>query len=284
MISLVNCQKKYNDFTLDISLEIPAGRVTGLLGRNGAGKTTTLKAILGLIRPDGGEVRVFDKDPREFSCQDKEALGVALSYSGINEEFKVETIILILRKMYPQFDETAFRRICELQEIPLDKPVRSFSTGMKAKLKVIIAVTHNAKLLVLDEPTAGLDVIARNEILDLLRYYLTEDEERTVLISSHISTDLEGFCDDVYLIDNGRLVFHEDTDTILNQYGVLKLSSAEYDAIEKEYLIASRKESYGYACLTKEKQYFLDNYPGIVVENGSLDSVIILMLGKEQFS
>ena len=183
-----------------------------------------------------------------------------------------------------RFAAKDFRLLCKQQEIPLRKPIRSFSTGMKAKLKVIIAVTHNAKLLVLDEPTAGLDVIARNEILDLLRYYLTEDEERTVLISSHISTDLEGFCDDVYLIDNGRLVFHEDTDTILNQYGVLKLSSAEYDAIEKEYLIASRKESYGYACLTKEKQYFLDNYPGIVVENGSLDSVIILMLGKEQFS
>ncbi|MBR7020543.1 MAG: ABC transporter ATP-binding protein [Lachnospiraceae bacterium] len=284
MISLVNCQKKYNDFTLDISLEIPAGRVTGLLGRNGAGKSTTLKAILGLIRPSGGEVRVFDKNPREFSCQDKEALGVALSYSGFNEDFSVESVISVLRKMYPQFDEASFRLLCKQQEIPLRKPIRSFSTGMKAKLKVIIAVTHNAKLLVLDEPTAGLDVIARNEILDLLRNYLAEDEERTVLISSHISSDLEGFCDDVCLIDNGRLVFHEDTDTILQSYGVLKLSSEEYGKIEKEYLLASRKESFGYACLTKEKQYFLDNYPGIVVENGSLDSVIILMLGKEQFS
>ena len=152
---------------------------------------------------------------------------------------------------------------------------------MKAKLKVILAITHKAKLLVLDEPTAGLDVIARNEIFDLLRYYLVEDEDRSVLISSHISTDLEGFCDDVYLIDDGKLVLHEDTDAILHQYGVLKLSSEEYDAIEKQYLTVSRKESYGYACLTKEKQFYLDNYPNIVIENGSLDSVIILMLGKE---
>ena len=152
---------------------------------------------------------------------------------------------------------------------------------MKAKLKVIIAIPHNARLLVLDEPTAGLDVIARSEILDLLRYYLVEDEERSVLISSHISTDLEGFCDDVYLIDDGKLVLHEDTDTILHQYGVLKVSCEQYDRIEKEYLLASRKEAFGYICLTKEKQYFLENYPDIVVENGSLDSVIILMLGRD---
>lgn len=281
MISLTDCQKNYKDFSLNISLEIPAGRVTGLIGRNGAGKSTTIKAILGLIKPDAGVVCVLGKNPREFSATDKEALGVVLSYSGLNEEFRVTSIIEILKKMYPQFDETAFLRLCELQEIPLKKPIRSFSTGMKAKLKMIIAITHKAKLLVLDEPTAGLDVIARNEILDLLRYYLTEDDERSVLISSHISTDLEGFCDDVYLIDNGKLVLHEDTDSILNQYGVLKVSSEEYNTIEKEYLLASRKEAFGYVCLTKEKQYFLDNYPKIVVENGSLDSVIILMLGRE---
>ena len=281
MISLTDCQKNYKDFSLDISLEIPAGRVTGLIGRNGAGKSTTIKAILGLIKPDAGEVCVLGKNPREFTAGDKEALGVVLSYSGLNEEFRVSSIIEILKKMYPQFDEAAFLRLCELQEIPLKKPIRSFSTGMKAKLKMIIAITHKAKLLVLDEPTAGLDVIARNEILDLLRYYLTEDDERSVLISSHISTDLEGFCDDVYLIDNGKLVLHEDTDSILNQYGVLKVSSEEYNTIEKEYLLASRKEAFGYVCLTKEKQYFLDNYPKIVVENGSLDSVIILMLGRE---
>ena len=281
MITLHNCQKNYKDFSLDLSLEIPSGRVTGLIGRNGAGKSTTIKAILGLIKPDGGEVRVLGKNPREFVASDKESLGVALSYSGLNEEFNVLSIIEILQKMYPQFNRASFLRFCELQQIPLKKPVRSFSTGMKAKLKVIIAITHNARLLVLDEPTAGLDVIARSEILDLLRYYLVEDEERSVLISSHISTDLEGFCDDVYLIDDGKLVLHEETDTILHQYGVLKVSSEQYDRIEKEYLLASRKEAFGYICLTKEKQYFLENYQDIVVENGSLDSVIILMLGRE---
>ena len=281
MISLHNCQKKYKDFSLDISLEIPSGRVTGLLGRNGAGKSTTIKAILGLIKPDGGEASLFGKDPREFTAADKEALGVVLSYSGFDGEFRVESLICILRKMYPQFDEPAFRRLCEQQEIPLKKPIKSFSTGMTAKLKVIIAITHNAKLLVLDEPTAGLDVIARTEILDLLRSYLAEDDDRSALISSHISTDLEGFCDDVYLIENGEIILHEDTDTILSQYGALKVSDAEYDTLDKEFLHASRKEAFGYVCLTKEKQYYLDNYPNIVVENGSLDSVIILMLGKE---
>ena len=281
MISLNHFQKNYKDFALDVSLEIPAGRVTGLLGRNGAGKSTTIKAVLGLIKADGGVAEVFGKNPREFVPKDKEAIGAALSYSGLNEQLKVSHIIDILRQMYPRFDEAAFRSLCEAQHLPLDKPVKTFSTGMRAKLRVLMAITHEAKLLVLDEPTAGLDVVARTEILDLLRNYLAEDPERSVLISSHISSDLEGFCDDIYLIDDGKNVLHEDTDVILGQYGVLRVSAADYEKLERQYILASRKEAFGYICLTREKQYFLDNYPNLVIENGSLDSVIIIMLGGE---
>ena len=184
--------------------------------------------------------------------------------------------------MYTDFDEAFFREKCEAMGVTLKKKFAELSNGMKARLRILLTISHKAKLLVLDEPTAGMDVIARNEVLDLLREYLAQDSERSVLISSHISSDLEGFCDDVYLIEQGEIVLHEDTDTILGQYGVLKLSEDELRNVDQQYIVAYKKEAFGYACLTKEKQYFIDNYPGIVVENGSLDSTLILMLGGEQ--
>ncbi len=282
MVTLNNCRKHYKNFDLNITMQIPAGTVTGLIGRNGAGKSTTIKAILGLVRPDEGEVRVLDKNPRRFTPRDKEAVGAVIGGNLLGEGVTTETVIAIFRKMYRDFDETYFREKCEAMGLPLKKPFSEFSNGMKARLRILLAISHKAKLLVLDEPTAGMDVIARNEVLDLLREYLAQDSERSVLISSHISSDLEGFCDDVYLIDRGEIVLHEDTDTILGQYGVLKLSENEFREVGQQYIVAYKKEAFGYACLTKEKQYFIDNYPGIVVENGSLDSTLILMLGGKQ--
>jgi len=155
-------------------------------------------------------------------------------------------------------------------------------TGMKAKLKVLCALTHKAKFLLLDEPTAGLDVMARESILNLFREYMEEDGERTILISSHISSDLEGLCDDIYMIHEGRIIFHEDTDVLLNQYGLLKVDEKQFEELDKRYLLKKRKEHYGYACLTKEKQYYIENYPDIVVEKGTVDELIAMMIGGNE--
>ena len=279
MIKLTNLQKKYNDFSLNVSLEVPAGTVTGLIGKNGAGKSTTIKAILGLIRPNGGEIEVLGKDPKNFTSKDKESIGVALSDSGFSMQLNLEDVTRILKRLYHEFDEKSFREQCKNQGLPFNKLLKDFSTGMKAKLRVLVAISHNAKLLVLDEPTSGLDVLARNDILDMLRDYLAKDSERTILISSHISSDLEGLCDDIYMIDHGKILLHEDTDTILGQYGVLKVSAEEYEKLDKQYLLAKKQESFGYSCLTNEKQYYLDNYPNIVLENGNIDQMIMIMLG-----
>ena len=279
MIKITNLQKNYKDFSLNVSLEVPAGTVTGLIGKNGAGKSTTIKSILGLIKRDGGTVEVLGKDPRNFTPQDKVKLGVALSDSGFSMQLNLEDITRILKRLYHEFDEKSFREQCKNQGLPFNKLLKDFSTGMKAKLRVLVAISHNAKLLVLDEPTSGLDVLARNEILDMLRDYLAKDNERTILISSHISSDLEGLCDDIYMIDHGKILLHEDTDTILGQYGVLMVSAEEYEKLDKQYLLAKKQESFGYSCLTNEKQYYLDNYPNIVLENGNIDQMIMIMLG-----
>lgn len=279
MIVIENLEKHYDNFTLHMTLQVPPGTITGLIGKNGAGKSTTIKSILGLIRPDAGFVKVFGKDARSLSGADKEEIGVAFSDSGFSQYLHVEDVIRIMKKMYRAFDEKFFREQCKLQELPLDKEIREFSTGMKAKLRVLSAISHRAKLLILDEPTSGLDVLARNDILDMLRKYMEEDSERSILISSHISSDLESLCDDIYMIDKGQVLLHEDTDVILGNYGVLKVSDADFEKLDKQYLLSQKKESFGYSCLTNEKQYYLDNYPNIVIENGAIDSMIVMMLG-----
>ena len=279
MIKLTNLQKKYGDFELNVSMEIPAGTVVGLIGKNGAGKSTTIKAILGLIYPDGGSVEVFGKTPFEFKKKEKEAIGAALSDSGFSMMLNAEDVVHILKKMYSDFDESNFRKCCSEQGLDMRKKIKDYSGGMKAKLRVITAISHKAKLLVLDEPTSGLDVVARNEILDMFRSYLEEDNERSILISSHISSDLEGLCDVLYMIHNGRILLREDTDVIMGRYGILRVSEERYNTLDKKYLLASKKEGFGYSCLTNEKQFYLENYPDVVMENGNIDNIIIMMLG-----
>lgn len=157
-----------------------------------------------------------------------------------------------------------------------------FSTGMKAKLKALIALSHNAKVLILDEPTAGLDVVARDELLDMLREYMEQHEDACMLVSSHISSDLEGLCDDLYMIHDGNIVMHEDTDVLLSDYALLKMDERQYADLDKRYLLRRRKEPYGWAVLTNQKQFYMENYPGLAVEKGSIDDVIMMMIRGEK--
>ena len=165
----------------------------------------------------------------------------------------------------------------------LSECILEFSTGMKVKLKVLVAISHNAKLLLLDEPTAGLDVIARDELLEMLREFLEKDEERSILISSHISSDLESLCDDLYMIHDGKIILHEDTDVLLSDYALLKVDAEQYSKLDKQFILRSKKETYGYSCLTNQKQYYMENYPKIAIEKGTIDEVITMMIrGTEQ--
>ena len=151
---------------------------------------------------------------------------------------------------------------------------------MKRRLQVVAALSHNAELLIMDEPTAGMDVIARDELLAMLREYM-KTEGRSVLISSHISGDLEGICDDIYMIDGGKVIFHEETDVLLDQYGILKVTKEQYETLDKSFILRQREEEFGVSCLTKEKQFYLENYPDVVVEKGSVDGVMTMMIRGE---
>ena len=279
MISIENLVKKYDGFELNISLEIPSGKVSGLVGKNGAGKSTTIKSILGLVKPNSGKVVLMGKDVTDITARDKQKLGVALSESGFSGYLTVKDVIDIMKNMYQDFNADSFRKLCRKFDLPMDKRIKDFSTGMKAKLRVLTALSHKARLLIMDEPTSGLDVEARNEILDMLRDYLVENEDCSILISSHISSDLEGLCDDIYLIHKGRIILHEDTDKILSNYGILKMDGETYEKMDRSHILEAKKESYGYHCLSDEKQYYVENYPGIVVENSGIDDLILMLTG-----
>ncbi len=274
MLKIEKLQKNYKSFSLDCSIELKPGRIAGLIGPNGSGKSTTFKAVLGLIRADGGRVELFGKNVSELSISDREKIGVALSDSGFSGYLCIKDILPVIQAMYKDFDRAYFDKYIKEFKLPMDKKIRTFSTGMKAKLKVLIALSHKAKLLILDEPTAGLDVIARDRILDIIREYMSLDDERAVLISSHISSDLETLCDEIYMINNGKIVLKEETDKLLDSYAILKLSEKQYELIDKEYLLAVRKESYGYRCMTGEKQFYMENYPEVVIEKGSIDELL----------
>lgn len=281
MIKLEHVEKQYKNFHLDCSMEVQEGMVTGLIGPNGAGKSTTFRLLTGLARPDAGQIRMFGKELSQLTVNDRRKIGVVWSDSGFSGYLMGKDLIPMLKSMYPAFEEDWFRKKCEEFHLPMDKKLKDFSTGMKAKLKVLSAIANeDARLLMLDEPTAGMDVMVREQILDLLREFMIPGD-RSILISSHISSDLEGFCDDIYLMNQGKIVLHEDTDTLLEQYGILKVTPEQYNTLDKEYLLWVKKEDYGYSCLTGQRDFYQENWPQIAVEKGSIDQVMTMMVKGE---
>ena len=282
MLKIEHLKKQYGNFSLDCSLEVKRGYITGLIGQNGAGKSTTFKAVLGLISADGGKINILGKDLREFTAEDKESLGVVLSDSGFGGYLTIKDLIPIMKSLYKSFDNSFFMDQARRFQLPTDKKINDFSTGMKAKLKVLIAISHDARLLILDEPTLGLDVIARDELLEMLRKFMEENEERSIFISSHISSDLETLCDDIYMIHEGKVIFHEDTDVLLSDYALLKVTEEQFSQIDKQYILRFKKEAYGYSCLTRQKQYYIENYPEVAIDQGTIDEVILMMIRGEK--
>ena len=281
MLEVRGLKKTYPGFALNCSLDVKKGNITGIVGENGAGKSTLFKTILKLVYAEQGTIKLFGKDLNEIEEKDFEKIGTVLADTGFNNYLTVRDTQKILRQFYPAFDEERFMNGCRKFNLDPAKKIIELSTGMKAKLKVLTAITHQADFLILDEPTTGLDVMARDEVLEMLRDYMVEKEDRAILISSHISSDLESLCDDIYMIHKGNIILHEDADTLMDSYGILKVSVSEYEKLDKQYLLKRKKESFGYSCLTNQIRYYQENYPETVVEKAHIDDVIIFMAKGE---
>lgn len=273
-LSIRNLTKRYKDFTLDnISLELPGGCVMGLIGENGAGKSTTIKAITGAVRPDEGKIFVLGSDIKdEEYIRRKEEIGVVMDEACFPDVLTPAQVNEVMKKIYVNWQEDTYDQFLKKFDLPLKKTFKEFSKGMKMKLSIAVALSHGAKLLILDEATSGLDPIVRDEILEVFNDF-TRDEEHSILISSHIVSDLEKICDYIAFIHKGKLLFCEEKDILQEQYGLLSISARDFEAIDPEAVISSRNTGYGVEALVRR-----DMIPeGIRLEKAGIENIMIAM-------
>lgn len=277
MLSVQNLQQHYPNFNLNVSFEVPNGEVVGLIGRNGAGKSTTFRAILNLIQPASGQLTLFDTPVDQLTPAQKQQIGTTFVDSFFAENFTINQLAKILKASYQNFDAQTFLQACEAQHLPLAKPTKAFSTGMKAKLKLLVAMSHQAQFLLLDEPTSGLDVVMRQSLLAMLQDYLDADAKRSVLLSSHISTDLETLCDRVIVLDQGQIRLQATIDDIQTHYATLKLTEAQYAQVKADHLLAAKPAPFGYLAVSDQRQYYQENYPQLAMAATTLDDLLVVL-------
>ena len=281
-IKVKDLNKKYEGFELkNISFEIPEGSIVGLIGENGAGKTTTIKSILNIIKSDG-EIQVFGKDIRQNEKEIKSKLGVVLDDSFLSEYLTPKKINSIMKNFYNIWDKELFENYIKLFKLPENKMIKDFSSGMKMKLKIATAISHKPQILILDEPTSGLDPIVRNEILDIFRQFIAEDEKRSILISTHITTDLEHISDYIMFIKNGEITLNLPTSEILENYGIVKCDEKDFSKISKEDYEYYRKEKYQYEVLVNNKNSIKNKYGISTIDKASIEDIMLFYIKGEK--
>ena len=281
-IELQNVSKKYKDFELkNISFNVPQGCIVGLIGENGAGKTTTIKSILNITKSEG-TVKIFGKDIKKNEKEIKEETGVVLDDSFLSEYLTAKQVGSVMKDFYKTWNENKYINLLKQFNLPTNKLIKDFSSGMKMKLKIATAISHNPKLLILDEPTSGLDPVVRNEILDIFRKYIEEDETRSILLSTHITTDLEHISDYIVFIEKGKMVFHLPTDELLENYGIIKCSKEDFLKLDEKDYIKYKKEKYQYEVLTDNKNVIRKKYNITTIDKPSIEDIMLFYIKGEK--
>ena len=270
-IELRDLEKHYRDFDLRISLSLPQGCILGLVGENGAGKSTTIRMLLGMTEPDGGSLQVLGQ-PRA----DKEQIGVVLDEPAFPECLTAKQVGRIMAGIFRSWDKAAFEGYLKKLSLPENKTFKEFSRGMKMKLSIAVALSHHPKLLVLDEPTSGLDPVVRDEVVELFADFARQ-EDHSVLISSHIVSDLEKLCDYVAFLHKGRLLLCEERDTLREEYGLAQLSKTDFDALDPAAVVGARRSPYGVSAILRRE----DAPAGVPMEPVSIEDLFILMVKGE---
>lgn len=281
-LEVKNLRKKYNGFELkDINLELPKGMIMGLIGENGAGKTTTIKSILNLIKIDKGEIKIFGLNIKENEKKIKEDIGVVLDDGFFSEYLNPADINKIMRKMYKNWDEKLYFKYLEDFKLPKNKISKEFSSGMKMKLKIAVALSHHPKLLILDEPTSGLDPVARSEILDIFQDFI-QNEDNSIFVSSHITSDLEHIADYITFINEGKIVLSKTRDQLLEMYGIVKCSKSEFEKINKNDYVKFKVNRYEYDVLVEDKSKFKRKYDFKIIDKPTLDDIMLIYIKGEK--
>ncbi len=274
-LEITNLTKEYKDFKLDnVSLKLPSGCIMGLIGENGAGKSTMIKLIMDAIKRDSGEIIILGKENRSDDFKlTKEDIGIVLDDIGFPEIITAKQLNTIMKMTYQNWEEEAYFRYIERFSLPEKKPIKDYSRGMKMKLAIAAAMSHRARLLILDEATSGLDPIVRDEILDIFLEF-TRKEEHSILISSHIVSDLEKLCDYIAFLHKGKLIFCEEKDRLLETYVMLHCKKTELNELQLSAVKGKRENSYGVDALVERKKV----PRGMNVENASIEDIILFMV------
>ncbi|MCL2634242.1 MAG: ABC transporter ATP-binding protein [Oscillospiraceae bacterium] len=272
IIEIKGLVKNYDGFSLkEVGFCLPKGSVMGFIGQNGAGKSTTIKAILNLIKTDGGSVTVFGKDSVKDEEAIKEQIGVVFDEPCFHDVLNANQINKVFKGIYKEWSEEAFFGYMKRFELPLKRKFKDFSRGMKMKMQIAVALSHNAKLLIMDEPTSGLDPVVRNEVLDVFMEYLL-DGERSILISSHITVDLEKIADYVTFIDKGRIFMSDNKDNVLDNHRIIKCGKSDIDKIDSGDIAGKRENEFGVEVLIKSN---IDRYSDMTLDRATLDEIIL---------
>ena len=280
-LTITGLTKKYSNFVLDnISFSIPSRSIVGLIGENGAGKSTTINSILGLIKKDSGKITVLGHDIDTFDCAVKEKIGVVFDGSNFSEELTPAKLSKVLRDIYSSWEQSYFNRLLDQLNIPATKKIKTFSKGMKMKLSIAVAFAHHPQLLILDEATSGLDPIVRDDVLDMFLEFV-RDEEHSILVSSHITSDLEKVADYIVFIHTGKIIFCEPKDELLEHYGIIKCGAAQFDAIDKNDIVTYRKQDYEWQVLVANREKVAKKYPKAMVIPATIDEIMLLYVKGE---
>lgn len=273
-LEIKNLTKAYNGFKLDnLNLTLPNGCIMGLIGENGAGKSTTIKLILDIVKKDSGTVTIMGKDNSDNLTLTKQDIGVVLDEVGIPECLNTAQVGKIMKNTYKNWDSTVYNEYLKKLSIPEKKPFKEFSRGMKMKLGIAVALSHHPKLLILDEATSGLDPVVRDEVVDIFSEF-TRDENHSVLISSHIVSDLEKICDYIAFLHKGKLMLCEEKDILLEKYGVIQCSQEELAELDQEAIKAKKVMPYGVTALVLR-----ENIPPVIsVSPVNIEELFIFMV------
>lgn len=277
--NLCKAYKKSN-FKLDnINIEVPQGMIVGFVGRNGVGKSTTINSMFDIVKKDSGEILFYGQSLEDKRL--KKEIGVVfdtLAYSG---EVNIIRLKKVLNDLYENFDMVLFNKYVERFKLPTKQKLKTFSRGMTMQLSIAVALSHGAKLLILDEATAGLDPIKREEMLDLFIDF-TSNTENAIFMSSHISSDLEKVADYIYFIDNGKIILSDFKDNLLYEYGIVRIKEKELESIDSSDYIAYRKRGQQINMLVTDKKEFKKKHPDYIIDNVILDEILpILVKGGE---
>lgn len=278
-IELKNVSKQYKDnFKVEnINLEIEKGTITGFIGENGAGKTTIIKLILGILSADKGTIKISNEDIKNM----REDIGVVLDNMFFPMNLNASDINSIMKDIYTKWDSDMYFEYLKKFGIEKKIKIKNLSKGMKKKLEIATALSHKPKLLILDEPTSGLDPVVRSEVLDIFLDFI-QDEENTVFLSTHITSDLEKITDNIIFIENGKILLDENRDDILNSYGILKCDIDKFSLVDRDDILNVIKTKYYYEILVKDKLKAKNKYPECVVDDINLEDLMVLMIKGER--